>query len=99
EMSFTGNFMDAHEALSLGLVNHVVAHSELMPFTRKIAKDIIGNEQDGVRQIRRTYASNNAQTDQWATEATDAKAWRKATFDPEIVAQRRARIMERGRTQ
>ncbi len=37
--------------------------------------------------------------DQWATEATDAKAWRKATFDPEIVAQRRARIMERGRTQ
>ena len=99
EMSFTGNFMDAHEALSLGLVNHVVAHSELMSFTRKIAKDIIGNEQDGVTQIRRTYASNNAQTDQWATEATDAKAWRKATFDPEIVAQRRARIIERGRTQ
>lgn len=99
EMSFTGNFMDAHEALSLGLVNHVVAHSELMSFTRKIAKDIIGNEQDGVQQIRRTYASNSAQTDQWATEATDAKAWQKATFDPEIVAQRRARIMERGRTQ
>ena len=99
EMSFTGNFMDAQEALSLGLVNHVVTHLELMPFTRKIAADIIGNEQDGVQQIRRTYASNNAEVDKWATEATDAKSWRQATFNPETVAKRRARIMARGRTQ
>ncbi len=99
EMSFTGNFMDAQEALSLGLVNHVVSHSELMPFTRKIATDIIGNEQDGVRQIRRTYASNNAEVEKWKNEATDAQSWRRATFDPETVAKRRAHIMERGRTQ
>lgn len=37
EMSFTGNFMGAEEALAFGLVNHVVAHDELMPFTRSIA--------------------------------------------------------------
>ena len=56
EMSFTGNFMSAEEALHFGLVNHVVAHDDLLPFTRSLATDIIGNEQDGVRQIRATYA-------------------------------------------
>ena len=32
-MSITGNFVDADEALRLGLVNHVVPHDELLPFT------------------------------------------------------------------
>ena len=40
EMSITGNFVDADEALRLGLVNHVVPHEELLPFTRAIARDI-----------------------------------------------------------
>lgn len=99
EMSFTGNFMDAHEALAFGLVNHVVAHADLIPFTRQIANDIIGNEQDGVRQIRSTYAKNSAELAQWETEAQDGSAWRRAMFAPEKVAERRARIMERGRKQ
>jgi enoyl-CoA hydratase len=40
ELSITGNFVDAHEALRLGLVNHVVAHDELLPFTRALVDDI-----------------------------------------------------------
>ena len=36
EMSITGNFVDAAEALRLGLVNHVVPHDELLPFTRAL---------------------------------------------------------------
>ena len=40
EMSITGNFVDAEEALRLGMVNHVVPHEELLPFTRAIALDI-----------------------------------------------------------
>ncbi|MCX6533117.1 MAG: enoyl-CoA hydratase, partial [Actinobacteria bacterium] len=52
EMSFTGNFMLADEALTRGLVNHVVPHADLMPFSRQLAKDISGNDQLGVRQIR-----------------------------------------------
>ena len=51
-MSFTGNFLSAEEALQFGLVNHVVAHDDLLPFTRSLATDIIGNDQAGVRQIR-----------------------------------------------
>jgi enoyl-CoA hydratase len=40
EMSITGNFVDAEEALRLGLVNHVVPHDDLLPFTRALAHDI-----------------------------------------------------------
>lgn len=99
EMSFTGNFMGADEALAFGLVNHVVPHAELMPFTRRIALDIIGNDRDGVRQIRATYADHAAESDKWEKESADGAAWRKAQFSPDKVAQRRAKIMERGRTQ
>lgn len=99
EMSFTGNFMDAHEALSFGLVNRVVAHVELMPTVRRIALDIIGNDQPGVRQIRSTYAAHAAESDKWERESTDGAVWRRAQFAPEKVAERRARIMQRGRQQ
>ncbi|MFM8531675.1 MAG: enoyl-CoA hydratase, partial [Ilumatobacteraceae bacterium] len=41
EMSFTGNFLSGQEAFEWGLANHVVAHDELLPTCRKLAKDII----------------------------------------------------------
>lgn len=99
EMSFTGNFMSADEALQWGLVNHVVAHDELIPVTRRLAADIIGNDQPGVRQIRSTYAAIAHDDDGWETEARDSRAWQRAQFSPEKVAARRAAIQERGRTQ
>ena len=99
EMSFTGNFLSAQEALEWGLVNHVVPHDELLAFTRALATDIIGNEQDGVRQIRQTYASIAHDDDAWEAEARDSRAWRRSQFSPEKVAARRSAIQERGRTQ
>ena len=99
EMSFTGNFMLADEALAFGLVNHVVPHDELMPFTRQLARDIIGNDQPGVRQIRETYAQIAADDDLWEIEARDSRAWQRANFDPANVAARRAAIQSRGQQQ
>ena len=99
EMSFTGNFIDAHEALQWGLVNRVVAHDQLLPTTRSIARDIIGNDRDGVRQLRSTYAAIAHDDDAWETEARDARAWQRTRFSPESVAERRAAIQARGRTQ
>ncbi|MEM9042929.1 MAG: enoyl-CoA hydratase [Actinomycetota bacterium] len=99
EMSFTGNFMDADEALAFGLVNHVVAHADLMPFTRQLAADIVGNEQDGVRQIRSTYAEIAHDDDGWNTEALSSREWRATMFSPDKVAARREKIAARGRTQ
>lgn len=99
EMSFTGNFMDADEALRTGLVNHVVPHDELLPFTRRIALDVIGNDRAGVRQIRRTYRDIHAEIEGWTIESRDGAAWRRSSFSPEKVAERRAGIQQRGRTQ
>ena len=99
EMSITGNFMGAEEALQFGLVNHVVPHAELIPFTRQIARDIIGNERDGVRRMLQTYAEYSAETDAWENEARVGAEWRRTNFATNKVAERRARIMERGRSQ
>ncbi len=99
EMSFTGNFMLADEALRCGLVNHVVPHAELLPFTRQLAADIAGNEQDGVRQIRETYASIAMDDDAWETESRDGRAWRRSNFSPETVEERRRKIQSRGQSQ
>ena len=99
EMSFTGNFLSADEALQWGLVNHVVPHADLMPFTRSMARDIIGNDRAGVRQIRRTYAEIHAEAEGWAVEGRDGARWQKEQFSPDKVAARRAAIQERGRRQ
>jgi enoyl-CoA hydratase len=42
QMSVTGDFVHAEEALRLGLVNHVVPHEELLPFTLELARRIPG---------------------------------------------------------
>src|SRR6185295_16852560 len=51
ELSATGNFLDAATALTWGLVNHVVAHDELLPFTRELALAAVHNDQAGVRRM------------------------------------------------
>lgn len=99
EMSFSGNFLTAHEALQWGLVNRVVAHDELLPATRALAADIAGNDAAGVRQIRATYAEIAHDDTRWDIEARDSAAWRRSQFDPATVAERRAAITERGRGQ
>jgi enoyl-CoA hydratase len=97
EMSYTGNFMLAEEALMFGLVNRVVSHDELIPVTRRLALDIIGNEQDGVRQMRATYAEITRDQSGWTIEATNAGRWQREMFSPDKVEARRRAIQERGR--
>ena len=99
EMSFTGNFVDAGEALELRLVNHVVAHDELIPFTRQLATDIVGNDQAAVRQLRATYSAITHDDDAWETEARASRAWQRTQFSAEQIAARRAAVIERGRQQ
>jgi enoyl-CoA hydratase len=40
EMSITGDFVDAEEASRIGLVNHVVPHDELIPYTTRLAMQV-----------------------------------------------------------
>jgi enoyl-CoA hydratase len=102
QLSVTGNFLDAATALAWGLVNHVVAHDELLPFCRQLAADIVSNDQAGVRRILRTYAENEFtdRAEGWRNEARVAGAWLRAGgATPEDVEARRRAVMERGRTQ
>jgi len=101
EMSISGNFVGADQALAWGLVNHVVPHEELLPTARRLAADIAGNDQPAVRQLLKTYdaAHATAVEEGLDIETRMGKEWRDRSFDPDEVARRRDAIMARGRSQ
>jgi len=102
EMSATGNFVDARTAYDWGLVNHVVAHEELLPFCRAVAADIVSNDQPGVREVLATYRVELAMA---ADAPLDYESGRSREWmtngggRPEEVARRREAILARGRAQ
>jgi enoyl-CoA hydratase len=100
EMSLTGNFLDARTALEWGLVNHVVAHDELLPFARRLAGDIVSNDQDAARRLLQTYAEAafTAGAEAWELEADVARDWRD-NITAEKIEERRRLVTDRGRTQ
>lgn len=99
ELSLTGNFLTAAEALDLGLVNHVVPHEQLLAFTRRLATDIVNNDQDGVRRLLLHYRqmANAATLD----EAHLIEGYMAETWQPGMsqVGARRAEVTARGRLQ
>ena len=101
ELSATGNFLDAPTALAWGLVNHVVAHDELLPFTRGLALAAVHNDQAGVRRMLRTYAeiADDVYDGAWAIEDRVNRDWLAAGLDHAEIASRRQGIVDRGRTQ
>jgi enoyl-CoA hydratase len=101
QMSATGNFVDAATALEWGLVNHVVPHTELLGLARRLAADIASNDHAAVAEIFSTYRQGSLVNRAEALELElDAHArWREGGIDPGEVAQRRASVIERGRSQ
>ncbi len=102
ELSATGNFLDAAPALAWGLVNHVVAHEELLPFCRSLAADIVSNDQANVQRIFRTYDEGGLLPagEWWALEGRVSAEWmRDGGGSPAEIEARRRAIMDRGRAQ
>ncbi len=101
EMSVTGNYVDAATALAWGLVNHVVAHDDLVPFCRRLAADIVTNDQAGVRTMIDTYDRVCATTEDeaWPIELAVSVGWEGAGYDGDEIARRRTSVIERGRSQ
>ena len=101
EMSVTGNFVDAPTALAWGLVNHVVPHETLLPFTRELARASVDNDQAGVRRMLGTYAEIAATLYDagWETEAEVNRAWLSEGIDQQEIARRRDQVIHRGQTQ
>ena len=102
ELSTTGNFLDAATALRWGLVNHVVAHEELLPFARGLAADIASNDQAGVQRMLRTYDEGWLRTADaaWELEGEVSRSWLADRADLAAqVEERRRAVMARGRSQ
>tara|TARA_B100001029_G_scaffold172080_1_gene169501 strand:- start:175 stop:975 length:801 start_codon:yes stop_codon:yes gene_type:complete len=102
EMSLTGNYVGAELAASWGLVNRVVPHEDLIGTVLELAADIRSNNQQGVRQMLQTYERTTSVTleEGWNVEAKMGREWLRVTnFRPEDVAERRANIQNRGRSQ
>lgn len=99
EMSLTGDYVTADEALRLGLVNHVVPHDELLPFARRLASNVVSNDQRGVGRLLEHYRklANAATLDEaHLIEGYMAETWAPGTGD---VRERRSAVTARGRTQ
>jgi enoyl-CoA hydratase len=101
ELSATGNFLDAQTALTWGLVNHVVPHEELLPFTRELALAAVHNDQVGVRRMLATYDEIAASLYDagWDVERQVNRAWLEAGIDGAEIGRRREAVIERGREQ
>jgi enoyl-CoA hydratase len=101
QMSFTGAYVRADEALAWGLVSRVVTHEELVPSAVRIAQDVCSNDRLAVPTLLTLY-DDNAQ-DQIASglrrEYLLAREWRDGVFRADTVAERRDGIRERGRSQ
>ena len=85
EMSITGNFVDAAEALRIGLVNHVVPHDELLPTAARLAADVAATP--AVAEVLSLYARGEdlplsaalaLETAHTTGRSFDAEAFRRA---------------------
>jgi len=70
ELSLTGNYLDAPTALAWGLVNRVVAPSELLPACRALARDMLSVPERTLRAYKRIIDAGFAENfgDSLATE-------------------------------
>ena len=100
ELSFTGNYLGAEQALEWGLVNRVVASDELLPTCRALAQDILSCDRRSILGIKRVYDEG------YATSLAEglrlegrASVEHSRSVRPADIAERRARIQQRGRTQ
>jgi len=99
QMSLTGDFIDAATALQWGLVNHVVAHDELLPFAHNLAAHIASNDQDGVRRLLQHYrriANATTLDEAHLMEGYLAETWAAGTRH---VGARLDDVVARGRVQ
>lgn len=98
ELSLTGNFLGAVDALNYGLVNRVVAHDELLTVARSVAADIADNDARAVRALvghYRDLADDPTITARYEREAKLHRGFGGLSTNTERVDG----VIERGRAQ
>jgi enoyl-CoA hydratase len=100
ELAFTGNYLAAERAEAWGLVNRVVAPEELLPTCRALAADMLGCVPEALRGYKRVIDAGFATTfsEGMAMEGRASRDHARSVT-PELLAQRRGRVQERGRSQ
>ncbi len=100
ELSFTGNFLDAHTAEKWGLVNRVVPDEALMTAAFELARDISSTDPVALKEIKRLIdvGYRGTLTDGLATEGQSSKDW-AAKMDAKDMAEKRKQVQARGRKQ
>ncbi len=104
ELSFSGNYLSAQEALQFGLVNRVVPPDKLQSVAEGIAQDILSCDQKALQKIK--YLINEGMKTTLETglvlETLEYLRWRESQsqrLEPEEAEQRRKQVIERGRAQ
>ncbi|MBU6281186.1 enoyl-CoA hydratase [bacterium] len=100
EISLTGNFVDASTACAWGLLNRVVEPADLLPTCRSLARDMLSCDQPTLRGYKRLvdegFATNFGEALRLEARASRAHS---VAVKPRAIAERRAKIQERGRSQ
>lgn len=96
ELSATGRFVSATEALAIGIVNHVVDHDSLLPFTMDTARSVLGADRKALQGMFELYDHSIGQT---MDGATTAERLAGASFVDGIdaVTSRKDGVIARGR--
>ncbi len=100
ELSLTGNFLGAEQAERWGLVNRVVAPEALLRSCRALAGDMMSCEPEMIASYKRVIDEGFGESlreGRLIEVAANRKHSQSVT--PEAIAERRLRIMERGRSQ
>ena len=100
ELSLTGNFLDAKTAYDWGLVNRVVPAAELMPTALKLAAEMASIEADMLVTYKAMIDDGYALAMGEGLELEHSRSLaHNAAVTPEMVADRRAAVQARGRSQ
>jgi enoyl-CoA hydratase len=101
QMSLTGDFLTADQALAAGLVSEVVPHDSLVERARTIAHTIAGNNRRAVRALLASYRQVEAAAVAGGFEVEDrtARAWNESDLDLAESSARRSSVVRRGRDQ
>lgn len=101
QMSLTGNYVAADEALAWGLVTKVVPHDQLMAAAEALAGDAASVDRRASATLLTLYDDNAF--DQLEAgmrrEYKLAREWRDGVFESSTIAERRDAVQARGRSQ
>lgn len=100
EISLSGNFVEAADALAFGIVNRVVAHEELLPAAKQLASDMASCVPETLRQYKRLIDDGMRQPLGAALVMERERALESAArASSAVVASRRSAVTERGRSE